>query len=127
MAQPQCTTLASYASGTNAAGATLNGTSEDCRQAVMVTFSGTITNGATGPTIPAQANLQVSEDNSTWYTVASATGSTSNFVAGPPVIGLLQFDFRRLYPGSWCRVQITGNTGQSVTYAVVGNIITAIS
>jgi hypothetical protein len=87
---------------------------------MSVRFTGTITNGATAPTIAAQANFQISEDNTTWYTAATATASLTNSA-------VTTFDFFRLYPGAYTRIQITGNTAQSVTYAVVGNLITAVT
>jgi hypothetical protein len=36
------------------------------------------------------------------------------------------FDFYRPWPGAYTRLQITGNDTQSVTYAIVGNQITAV-
>lgn len=122
MASPVVTKNAAYGSGTNTAGSTANLAAVDASTCVSIRITGTITNGGTAPTIPAQANFQISEDSSpsTWYTVATATASLTN--SAPTT-----FDFFRLYPGAQCRVQITGNTGQSVTYAAVNNIITAIS
>jgi hypothetical protein len=120
MASPQCTVLTAYASGTNAAGATVNGTSINAQTYFSIRFTGTITNGGTAPTIPCQANLQISEDNSNWYTAQTSTASLT-------ASATTTFDFFRLYPGAYVRVQITGNTAQSVTYAVVGNYITAIA
>lgn len=120
MASPVCTTLPSYASGTNADSATFNGSAQDCRTCISARFTGTMTNGGTAPNTPAQVNLQISEDNSTWYTAAIATGTLTGSAS-------TLFDFYRPYPGSWVRLQVTGNTGQSVTYAAVGNLITAVS
>lgn len=120
MAVANNTQLASYASGTNAAAATFNGTSIDCRTDFSVRFTGTITNGGTAPTIQALANFQISEDNSTWYTAATTTASLTNSA-------VTIFDFYRPYPGCYARIQITGNTAQGVTYAIVGNHCTSIT
>ena len=120
MAAAVCTTLPSYGSGTNAGNATFNGAAQDCRTSISVRFTGTVTNGGTAPTNPAIVNLQISEDNSTWYNAASATVNLTPSTA-------TAFDFYRPYPGSYVRVQVTGNDTQSVTYAIVGNIITAVS
>lgn len=122
MATPQNTQLGAYASGTNTAGSTFNGTAEPTSNAVSVRYSGTITNGGTAPTIAAQANFQVCYDAgpTTWYTVATATASLT-------INAVTTFDFFRLYPNGFTRVQITGNTGQSVTYAIASGYITAIT
>lgn len=113
---PGNSSITSYASGTNTAGSTFNGTSEDCRTSVNCRFWGTITNGATAPSSPAVTNLQSSADCSTWFTVASATASLTNSA-------VTTFDFNRPYPSACLRLQITGNVAQSITYASQGGII----
>ena len=106
---------ATYASGTNAAAATANGASVDCRSMLYARFAGTITNGGTPPTVAAQANMQWSPDNSTWFTIAIAPGSLTASAGSP-------FEFEVNEPAGWLRVQITGNTAQSVTYAVANGL-----
>lgn len=80
-----------------------------------------LTNGATGPTVPAQVQIQFSPDNSNWYNFGSPLyGSTSNsgvyswMVEIPPGV-----EYIRTVAGS--------NTGQNVTLRVEGSEITALS
>jgi hypothetical protein len=122
MAAPTAPTVYTRQAGTNTATSTFNGTTTDARQAFSIRLFGSITNGATAPTIVAVANLQTSQDNfsSDINTVASAQGSLTNS-------GVTTYDFYRPFPGAYVRVQITGNTGQSVTYVISGNMITAVT
>lgn len=106
---------ATYASGTNAGSATANGAAVDCRAMLYARFAGTITNGGTAPSVAARANMQWSPDNSNWYTIAISPGSLTNSDVAP-------FEFQVNEPAGWLRVQITGNTVQSVTYAIANGI-----
>jgi len=80
-----------------------------------------ITNGATGPTIAAQAQIWVSPDNSNWYKFGGALISTlGNAVvtswSAPIPIGV---KYLKVISGS--------NTDQNVTIRVEGSEVTAIS
>jgi len=120
MAAPTQTTI-TRVTGTNTSGSTFNGATQDCRTDVAVRFFGSVTNGGTAPTIPVSVNLQVSTDNfaSDVDTVETVTGSLTNSA-------VTTFNFWRLYPGSYTRIQITGNTAQSITYVIAGTRITGI-
>lgn len=109
----------SYASGTNAGSATANGASVDCRSSLYARFAGTVTNGATAPTVAAQANMQWSADNATWFTIGITPGSLTNS-------GVTPFEFEVNEPAGWLRVQITGNTAQSVTYAIANGVASSM-
>jgi hypothetical protein len=79
-----------------------------------------ITNGATGPTVPAQVIVQVSYDNSKWYNLGGAlVASTANSAVTSWVVNL---------PDSVQRVRtVSGsNTGQNVTLDVDVGSISAI-
>lgn len=79
-----------------------------------------VTNGATGPTVPAQAQVWLSPDNSNWYTFGSALVSqTGNSVVTswtiPIPIG-----------AKYLEVISGANTGQNVTIRVEGTEVTKI-
>jgi hypothetical protein len=70
-----------------------------------------LTNGATGPTVPAQVQIQVSPDNSNWYNFGGdCVGSTTNN-------GIYQF-MVDIPPGFYVRSVAGSNTGQNVTARV---------
>lgn len=80
-----------------------------------------LTNGATGPTVAAQVQVEASADNSNWYKLGGALkGSTTNAAVS-----------------SWCmdipagvmylRTTSGSNTGQNVTLRVELAEITAVS
>lgn len=72
-------------------------------------FTGRIVNGATGPTIPAYARLEISGDNSTFYEWLRAYGTT---VASDDI----SFSFPALPTAAgYARIVFTGNTAQAVT------------
>lgn len=81
-----------------------------------------ITNGATGPTVAATAQIWVSSDNSNYYEfgglLQSATGNSvvSSWGGIPIPIGV---EYVKVVSGS--------NTGQDVTIRVEGSEVTAIS
>lgn len=68
-----------------------------------------LTNGATGPTVPAQIQVQVSADNSTWYNHGGPlVGSTVNSAVSSWVV--------ELPPSALYARTVSGsNTGQNVT------------
>lgn len=80
-----------------------------------------LTNGATGPTVPAQVQIQVSQDNSEWY----------NF--GPPLVGVTDNNGVESWGGieipmgvEYVRLVAGSNTGQSVTVDADISEVTAI-
>ena len=80
-----------------------------------------ITNGATGPTVAAQAQIWASPDNSNWYKFGGAlVAALGNAVISswsiPIPIGI---EYLKVISGS--------NTGQNCTIRVEGSEITAIS
>ena len=81
-----------------------------------------LTNGATGPTIAAQVQVQVSEDNSEWYNFGGALiGSTANnaVTSWGGIIIPIATKYLRLVAGS--------NTGQNVTVDADLSEVTAIA
>lgn len=80
-----------------------------------------VTNGATGPTVAAQAQVWVSPDNSNWYKFGGALIATlgNNVVTSwsfPIPIGV---KYLKVISGS--------NTGQNVVVRVEGSEVTAIA
>lgn len=71
---------------------------------------GKITNGATGPTLPARVSLQISRDGTNDFidTGLGCTGGTANN-------GTFDFAIQVPIEAAYWRLSITGNTGQSVT------------
>ena len=80
-----------------------------------------VTNGATGPTLAAQAQIQASPDNSHWYNFGGALlAQLGNSIVTswsiPIPVGV-----------EYLQVVISGNTGQNVTVRAEGAQVTAIS
>lgn len=72
-----------------------------------------ITNGATGPTIAAQCQIQVSPDNSNWYNFG---GPLQAGIAGSGTVPFYAWAGIRLPPGvGYVRAVSGSNTGQNVT------------
>lgn len=67
-----------------------------------------ITNGATGPTIPARVLVEASDDGSTWYYYATIFGSVANNGIVSAVIPFTEGILR-------LKLTATDNTGQNVT------------
>jgi len=80
-----------------------------------------ITNGATGPTVAAQSQVQVSEDNSNWYNLGGAlVASVTNSAVTSWTINIpIGVQYVQVISGS--------NTGQNVTLRVEGSLVTALS
>jgi hypothetical protein len=93
---------------TNAAGATETGTVVNLTTAYGGLLTIKITNGGTGPTVPASAYVYTSGDNTNFKTFTTVTHVTTNSAVGewaidiPPAVMYL-------------RVDVKDNTGQSVT------------
>lgn len=80
-----------------------------------------LTNGATGPTVAAQVQIQVSADNSEWYDLGGAlVGSTTNsdVVSWGGIEIPVGVEYLRLVAGS--------NTGQAVTCDADISEVTAV-
>jgi hypothetical protein len=79
------------------------------------------TNGATGPTIASQSQIQGSPDNSNWYNFGGALIATlgNNVVSSWNVQIPIGVKYLKVTSGS--------NTGQNVTLRVEGAQVTAIS
>ena len=84
----------------------------------------TITNGATGPTVGATATLQVSADNTTFYSTSDVRQ------AGTTSAASYAFDFNVSLSDyaawAYARIQIGGNTAQNVTGTVVASHLSGI-
>lgn len=114
------TDTATYGSGTNTAGSTANGATVDARNLLKVTFAGSITNGATAPTIAGTATLQWSPDNfTTTWPMQIATGSLTNSAT-------TNFYFEVWAPAGYVRLTIGTNTAQSVTYSISSATVTSM-
>ena len=118
------------ASGTsNAAGATTRGTLDQrTSQGGLLTVK--VTNGATGPTIPATINILVAHTAGTtpspasagtdWKTLWSFASSTGNSAVTEQSITI---DPAVMHLG----VEVTGNTGQAVTCEAYLSEITSVA
>jgi hypothetical protein len=100
-----------WSAQSNSAAATTNGSSVTMLDTNLGAIAyGKITNGGTGPTLPARVSLQISRDGTNdWIdTGLGCTGGTANSAT---------FDFAIQVPieASYWRLSITGNTGQAVT------------
>lgn len=80
-----------------------------------------LTNGGTGPTVPAQIQIQVSQDNSEWYDFGGPlVGTTTNSdVTSWSVEVPIGVEYIRTVQGS--------NTGQDVTCDIDLSEVTAVS
>lgn len=96
------------ASTSNAANATTNGSSTNNQTTFGGTITFRITNGATGPTLGAICEVQVSNDNSDWFTMP--VGRAGN---GNSEVTELFFDVSSKY--MYFRPRVRDNTGQAVT------------
>jgi hypothetical protein len=79
-----------------------------------------ITNGATGPTVAAQAQIWASPDNSNYYKIGGALISTlgNSIVTSWSIPIPIGIEYIKVVSGS--------NTGQNVTIRVEGSEVTAI-
>lgn len=119
------------AATSNAAGSTTRGT-VDLRTAQGGLLTVKVTNGATGPTVPATVNILVAHNSGAtptaasagadWKTIWSFASSTGNNV----VTEMPPYEFG---PGVMhLEVEVTGNTGQAVTCeAFLSEITSAVT
>lgn len=107
-------------SASNTAGSTTNSSAVVLTTAYGAAITAQITNGATGPTAACAAILQVSEDGGTnWREWARGVAGTANS-------GAYTFSFDVPPAVLRCRVQFTGNTGQTVTVAAQAHVLDTI-
>ena len=98
------------------------GTAVDLTDGYGATINVKLTNGGTGPTIAAQVQIQVSEDNSEWYDFGGAlVGSTGNSAVRS--WGGIEIPFGTQY----VRTVQGSNTDQNVTCDIDLSEVTAIS
>lgn len=100
-----------------AAGADVTSSAVDCTSAFGSAVIGTITNGATGPTVGGAVIVQISADNVTWGDYQTVTGSTANSAVTGVAVTVPE-------AASYVRAIVGRNTGQSVTFTVHCNKIT---
>ena len=107
------------ASASNASAATATGTAVNLNAALGGVAGGKITNGATGPTIPAQFVLEVSHDGTNWYELARFTAGVANSAI---------YSFAQDVPPGVMQVRsvFTGNTAQAVTVEAYFQELTSI-
>ena len=117
------------AATSNAAGAQTRGTA-DLRTAQGGLLTIKITNGATGPTVPATVNILIAHDagatptaaaaGADWKTIWSFAASTGNSVITEQSI--------TIDPGVMhLEVEVTGNTGQAVACEAYLSEITSVT
>lgn len=106
-------------SATNAAAATTTGSAVDLTTALGGTLTAKITNGATGPTLPASLFIEVSEDNSNWKLFRQYTALLGNSIVT---------EFAVEVPASvmYIRSRFSGNTAQGVTVEAFLHELTSI-
>ena len=117
------------AATSNAAGSTTRGTA-DLRTAQGGMLTVKVTNGATGPTVPATVNILVAHDagatptaasaGSDWKTIWSFAASTGNNVVTEQSITI---DPAVMH----VEVEVTGNTAQAVTCEAFLSEITSVA
>ena len=117
------------AATSNAAGSTTRGTA-DLRTAQGGLLTVKVTNGATGPTVPATVNILVAHDagatptaasaGSDWKTIWSFAASTGNNVVTEQSITI---DPAVMH----VEVEVTGNTAQAVTCEAFLSEITSVA
>lgn len=98
------------ASGTLTAGTPITSSVVTATTSDFATVVALVTNGSTGPTLPAVVTIQVSLDNTTFFdayvfTAGTILSTTYNFVQDLPS-GIQYF-----------KVKFSGNTAQNVTVA----------
>lgn len=113
-------TNAAIWSGTSqAAAASTTGSTIDMTNDYELALSARITNGGTGPTIPARIDVQVSHDNSVWFTYGTLVqGGTTSSGVYENSCTLTGWNYARLYS--------TANTAQAVTLDAAYTLTTAV-
>ncbi len=109
-----------HASASNAAAGTTYGTTWDLSTAFGGTIEARITNGGTGPTIPADFVVQISYDGgTTWRDFSRQTAG---------VTAATSYDFAVEIPPSvkTARTSFQSNTAQAVTVEAFGHELTSV-
>jgi hypothetical protein len=96
------------AATSNTAGSTTTGTVFDLTTKYGGLLTAKITNGGTGPTVPAQVNIYTSGDNTNFKLFAALVGDS---VAGSVNEWAVDIPAAAMY----VRADVTGNTAQAVT------------
>lgn len=104
---------------TNAAGATTTGTPVDLTTKYGALVTVKITNGGTSPTLPAQALIYTSGDGANWKLFYSFAASTT-------ASGVNEWPIDIPRAAMNVRVDITGNTVQSVTCEAFAQVVTGL-
>lgn len=108
------------AAGTsNAAGGTTTGTAVNLTTAYGAGVTIKFTNGATGPTIAPTAIIYTSGDNTNFKEFYRIAGDTTASSVNP-------FAIEIPLPYMYVRVDVTGNTGQAVTFEAFAQVALTI-
>lgn len=107
------------AATSNAAGGTLNGTAVDLTTKYGALITGLITNGATAPTVQANAYVEVSGDNTNWKQFYVVGGGTTASAVTP-------FSCRIPAPVMYARVRVSDNTVQAVTCEAFAEVLATV-
>ena len=107
------------AATSNAAAGTTTGTAVDLTTKYGALITGLITNGATGPTLQANAYVEVSGDNTNWKQFYVVGGGTVANAATP-------FSCRIPAPAMYARVRVSDNTGQAVTCEAFAHVLATV-
>lgn len=109
------------ASGSNAAGATTTGSLVDLSGKYGTRVFMKITNGATGPTLPCEAFVDVSNNVGTpdWFEVG-------RYMAGVLLNGVYVFEHVLGWEVVAARVRFVGNTVQAVTVEADGHTVDSL-
>lgn len=107
------------ASASNGAGATTTSATVNLSTSYSAIVLAKVTNGATAPTLPCAATVNISPDGSTWRQYAQQTAGLSASTAYP-----MAFDL----PISvmFAQVVFSGNTAQAVTVEALCEYVTGI-
>ena len=108
------------AAGTsNGVGLTKTSTTWDLRTAFGGLLTIKITNGATGPTVPANVTVKTSGDGTNWKTHRTYVSLTGNNVVS---------EWSTPIPegAMYVQVAVSGNTGQAVTCEAYGQEVTSV-
>lgn len=107
------------AATSNSAAGTTTGTAVDLTTKYGALITGLITNGGTGPTLQANAYVEVSGDNSTWKQFYVVGGGTTASAVTP-------FSCRIPAPAMYARVTVKDNTGQAVTCEAFAHVLATV-
>lgn len=107
------------AATSNAAGGTTTGAAVDLTTKYGALITGLIANGGTGPTLQANAYVEVSGDNVNWKQFYVVGGGTTASAITP-------FSCRIPAPVMYARVRVADNTGQAVTCEAFAQVLATV-